>query len=201
MTWLANCLADAISHVAASPLLLVIVIIAATFVLEDLATATVALLANPLGIDWSIALSSLIVGTAAGDVGVYVLARHAASFPRLQARLEKLIARSARTWVESHGTAMILVARFTPGLRLPVFSGAGAIGFPFARFCVIIVATTLVWTPGLFLFASWSGQAGFDLLEAWGWIVPVSILLMLMCISQLVRFLANRRRTVPGLSA
>jgi membrane protein DedA with SNARE-associated domain len=199
LTGLETLLAEWLSQVAGSPLLLIAVIIVATFILEDLATVTVALLAVPLGIDWTLALSSLIVGTAAGDMGVYFVARHAAAFPWLRKRIEKHSAHPARTWVERHGLMMIVIARFTPGLRLPVFSGAGVIGFPFAPFGIVIVTTTLIWTPGLFYLASWSGRAGLETLNMRGWLLPVAIVAMLLSYASIVRTLA--RKSAPAQAA
>lgn len=192
LTGIETLLSEWLSQLANSPLLLVALIVVATFILEDLATITVAFLAVPLGIDWTLALSSLIVGTAAGDAGVYLIARHAASVPWLRKRIEKHSSHPARTWIERYGLMMIVIARFTPGLRLPVFTGAGAIGFPFAPFGIVIVTTTFIWTPGLFYVASWSGRAGLETLNMWGWLLPVAIVAMLMSYASIVRTVARK---------
>ena len=80
-------LANGLMAVANQPVLLVLAIVLATFILEDIATVTVALLASHMLIDSSIAVAALVAGTVLGDLAVYFVARRAAHLPWIARRL------------------------------------------------------------------------------------------------------------------
>lgn len=144
-------LTDMLTVLAGQPLPLMLVIIAATFVLEDLATVTVALLAGQMVIPGEIALAAVLAGTVLGDLALYAAARWAGRIGIVRRWTERPAAAAVLGWMRRHAIVMTVVARFTPGLRLPVFAGAGTIGVPFLPFALAILISALVWTPGLWL--------------------------------------------------
>lgn len=150
----AELLSTLLMRFAEQPLLLVPAIIVATFILEDLATITVALLASRMVIDSPVALASVVLGTVLGDLALYAVARWAGHRPLARRWLDKPALARVLDWVRRHALVMVVLARFTPGLRLPVFAGAGTIGMPFLPFATTIVVTTLIWTPGLWFAAT-----------------------------------------------
>jgi membrane protein DedA with SNARE-associated domain len=166
---LTELLADLLTRFATDPWLLVPIIVTATFVLEDLATVTVAVLASHMVIDGNVALAAAIVGTALGDIALYAAARWARGVPFVSAWLSRPLLNRTLDWVRRHALPMVVVARFVPGLRLPVFAGAGAVRMPALPFVATIIVTTLLWTPGLYWSAAqlgavhspWSGAIGW----------------------------------------
>lgn len=165
----ATTLSDLLMSVANQPVLLVIVIIAATFVLEDVATVTVALLAARMVIDGPTAAAALVIGTVLGDLALYFAARWAGHYRPIARLLTHPAAAPAINWVRRYSVAMVVIARFTPGLRLPVYAGAGSVGMPAGRFATAVTLSTMVWTPGLYLMARQAGAAGLERLGALGW--------------------------------
>ena len=159
------------------PALFFCAVVLATFILEDVATLTLGLLAALMMVDPLLAISALIVGTVIGDVGLYLLSRRA-SRNKFVARLirrpqhQPLIAR-----LHARAAWWLVVARATPGLRLPVFVGAGTIAYPFERFFVVVAASTLLWTPLLFVIGMQSGMADSGDLV---WLAPAILLLLWM---------------------
>lgn len=147
-------LSDLLMRFAADPLLLVPTIILATFILEDLATVTVALLSSRMLIDSPTALTSVVLGTILGDLALYAVARWAGHRPLARRWLGKAALAKALDWMRRNALLMVVLARFTPGLRLPVFAGVGTIGMPFPPFAATVVVTTLIWTPGLWFAAT-----------------------------------------------
>ena len=187
--------------VASQPVLLVLAIVIATFILEDIATVTVALLASHMVIDGSIAVAALVAGTVLGDLAVYFVARRAAHLPWIARRLNGGGVKPVLAWLERNAVAMVLVARFTPGLRLPVFAGAGTIGMPARTFVLVITLSTLVWTPGLFWAAGTLGMAELGRLGAYSWVLPAALILAMALAPRIVSALISRRGdAVPAIA-
>lgn len=182
--------------VTAHPILLVLLIVGATFVLEDVATVSIALLASQMVIDTSIALPALVVGTVLGDLAVYGVARRASHVPVVARFLASSSLRPVIGWIDQHALGMVLVARFTPGLRLPVFAGAGSLGVPFSAFATVIVLSTLVWTPGLYWAANTLGAAELDQLGSYGWLLPLILIIGMAGAPRIVSAVMNRREAV-----
>jgi len=179
--------------VANEPVLLVLVIVIATFILEDVATVTVALLALHMMIDASIAVAALVAGTILGDLAVYYVAKRLAHVPLVARLLGGAAVRPVLGWLERNALAMVLIARFTPGLRLPVFAAAGSLGVPVRGFAVVIALSTLVWTPGLYWAASSLGMASLEWLGALGWLLPATMIGTMALAPRLVTVAVNRR--------
>lgn len=163
-------LPDLISAFAMQPLLLVPIIVLATLVLEDVATITVGVLASRMLVDPTIAVTSLVIGTALGDIGLYLIARRARNWPFARGIMRKVDTTPITRWLQQHAMVMLVVARFTPGTRIPIFAGAGALATPFLPFCAVIIATTLLWTPGLYVLASKADMHLITGTGSWGWI-------------------------------
>ena len=173
---------------ASQPFILGVAIILATFVLEDAATIAVAVLASQMVIDPQLALGALLFGTVAGDLALYALARWA-SASRLVQRLALGSAPAARLlgWLSSHALLLTLIARFTPGLRLPVYLGAGAARVPFVRFALVVTGSALVWTPGLFWATSALDDVGLAKLGAWSWVLAAGLAALLLLTARVTR--------------
>lgn len=186
-------LINSLMAVASQPVLLVLAIVLATFVLEDIATVTVALLASQMFIDGTVAVAALVAGTVLGDLAVYYIAKGAAHLPWIARRLSGRSAKPVLAWLERNAVAMVLVARFTPGLRLPVFAGAGTIGMPARRFALVITLSTLVWTPGLFWAASTLGMADLGRVGAYSWVLPAALIAVLALAPRIASALIARR--------
>lgn len=185
-------LTSGLMAVANQPVLLVLVIVVATFILEDLATITVALLASHMVIDGAIAVAALVLGTVLGDLAVYYVARRAAHMPLVARFLGGPALRPVLAWLERHALGMVLIARFTPGLRLPVFAGAGSLKVPARGFAVVIALSTLVWTPGLYWAASSVGMAGLERYGMLGWVLPAGLIAAFLLAPRLVSAVVNR---------
>ncbi len=188
-------------NVAHQPYLLVPLIIAATFVLEDIATITVALLASHMVIDPQIAVTALVAGTVLGDIAVFTIARRSAHIPFIARVLRTAGFRSALSWLQLHAVPALLVARFTPGLRLPIFAAAGSSNVSTSLFATVIGLSTLIWTPGLFYLASAAGMAGLDSFGGYAWLAPACLILFFVLLSRVVPMIVNRGSVPVALAA
>jgi membrane protein DedA with SNARE-associated domain len=147
---------DTLTGFAASPLLLFVAIVLLTFVQEDAVTVTAGLLAGRMVVDPLTAVAAVVVGTAVGDLALHAAGRWLADtrpVVRLRGATGSLEGR-----LRKHGLAALAIARFVPGTRLPVFLGSGVVRTPLLSSSVVIVATTLAWTPVLFYLGYGAGE-------------------------------------------
>lgn len=140
---------------------------AATLVSEDAACLTAALLivnGSASAID---AIAACTIGIFAGDVGLWLLGRlGAVSLSRAKSGVsvspvinaaERYLARAkqhpASRQLLNRAAHAIVVSRFLPGMRLPLYVAAGAFGVPFRRFATWSGVACCVWTPFIVLTA------------------------------------------------
>lgn len=152
--------ADALSLLSAEPLLLAGLLFAATFVAEDAATVAAGVAAAQLGADPALPLASVILGTAAGDLALYGLGRWGAQTSHGQKLGHRADVQRAQRLVAHRNAALVVAARFAPGMRLPIFLASGLAAVPFRPFALLIALSTPLWTGLLFEAARRFGEAG-----------------------------------------
>lgn len=150
---------DILAAISGQPLLLAAMLFAATFVLEDAATIAAGLLVARSGADPTLALSAVILGTAAGDMALYAIGRWGAGTKpgrKLRARAD---VQRAEQWIAGRVLTLVFAARFMPGSRLPVYTASGLVAAPLGAVATMIGITTPVWTGALFMIARLAGEA------------------------------------------
>lgn len=166
-----------LAQLAGHPVWLALAMIGATFVLEDAATVAVGLLASQMVLDPTSSVLTLLVGTILGDLALYVAGRVAADTYWGRNWRARSQGRSAESFLRARGDLMLIVARFTPGLRLPVYSAAGFLGLPAARVAGIIAVMSAIWTPGLFWLSATLGEAAAKLPGAFAVVLVLGVAL------------------------
>jgi membrane protein DedA with SNARE-associated domain len=183
-------LSELLMAVADDPFALGLAIMAATFLLEDAATITVALLASRMAIDGKTALAAATVGTILGDFALYAAARWAGERPLVRRWTSRPAVERVLDWMRRHAIPLVVLARFTPGLRLPVYAGAGTVRVAAGPFALAVILSTLVWTPGLYWAATALDAAD---LGAARWLAPGLLLVLLLFVPRVTaRMLARR---------
>ncbi len=102
---------------------------------------------------------------------------------------EKLAAASA--WIEKRGINVVLVSRFTPGLRLPTYLAAGLLRSRFWAFAGYFLLASALWTPLLV-----GGTAVFGEQVARQSPVPAVVLVFALLAAGQLRQFESRRRFV-----
>jgi membrane protein DedA with SNARE-associated domain len=177
------------------------VLFLATFASEDLACVTAGVLVAQGSIGFVAAFLSCAAGILLGDLGLYWIGRGAAlGLLRWRWARERLPNRDGSSrWaraLERHGTRIVFTSRFVPGSRLPVFVGAGALGWPFGRFAGILLVAALIWTPFLVFVSTLAGEAVGSWLETWGgtaWLAVPVLLLAAWALSRVASKLSSWR--------
>jgi membrane protein DedA with SNARE-associated domain len=128
----------------------------ATFASEDLAclTAGALIAGGQLGLLPGILACAL--GIYVGDLLLYFAGRAGAPIARRFAPAAKLDA--AARWMADRGAAVVLLSRFTPGLRLPTYLAAGILRTRFWTFNSYFLVAALIWTPLLVGSAAFFGR-------------------------------------------
>lgn len=137
---------------------IVLAIVIGTFVLEDLTTVVVAILAADGYLSVPLALGSLYAGIVLGDIGVYCLGWLASSHPRLRKYVNHEFVAPFRAWLESRYILTIFSVRFVPGLRLPTYTASGFFRSPLTTFALVAIVATSIWTTFLFGASYWFGN-------------------------------------------
>jgi membrane protein DedA with SNARE-associated domain len=188
-------LTDTLIGLASSPLLLFVAVVLLTFVQEDAVTVTAGLLAGRMVIDPTLAVTAVVVGTALGDLALYAAGRWLADtgpVVRLRKATGPLEARLRR-----HGLTALAVARFVPGTRLPVFLASGVVRTPLLASSVVIVVTTLAWTPVLFYLGYGAGDHVLSMLTPATVAAAAALVAAAWFAPKLIRLAADRLRAGP----
>lgn len=126
---------------------------------EDLVLIVAGMLAQDDGRSWLPVAVLMYVGVLAGDSIIFGLGRrygtrllnwqgtHHLFPPKKQAKVQRLF--------DVHGSIVLLVARFLPGLRAPIFSSAGAMRVRYLRFVTYDGAAALFSVPVFVWFGHW----------------------------------------------
>lgn len=126
---------------------------------EDLVLVVAGMLAQDDGRSWIATAVLMYVGVLAGDSIIFLLGRRYGSRllawegthnlfpPRKQARVQRLF--------DMHGSVVLLIARFLPGLRAPIFSSAGAMKVSYVKFVLYDGAAALISVPVFVWLGNW----------------------------------------------
>jgi membrane protein DedA with SNARE-associated domain len=108
-------------------------------------------------------------GAAIGDQAYFYvfrgrLPRLMARFPALQRRTTPLV-----DLVRRHATAMVLLIRFAPGLRVALAAACACVDVPPLRFSIVNAVTAVIWALALMIVVGRAGPAGLAHVGLGGW--------------------------------
>ena len=163
--------------------LLCVGIVLLSYLLEDLAIATAATLSANGDLLPSLALMSIFIGIATGDLGLYVLGRYARKVRWLRYRaLSNSSFKVIRQKLTQRAFVNLFLIRFIPGLRTIGFTLSGFLAIPLPVFFSAVLLATSIWTLLVFTLIYQIGSSVFMQLSELKWLlVPVAFgLLFLM---------------------
>jgi membrane protein DedA with SNARE-associated domain len=170
------------------PWLLVLAIIAGTFIHEDIATVATGILVADGVTSVGVALPALYIGIVAGDLGLYGIGRLVA-LNRISRRLAGGRRFSTlKIWLDERLVAGVLMVRFLPGLRMPAYTTYGFFAMPFRSFLVSVIFAASIWTTGLFYLSYEFGTLTADWLGVLRWpVIVIAAVVPLLAIERIVR--------------
>ncbi|OUJ00973.1 hypothetical protein HK14_11280 [Acetobacter cibinongensis] len=152
-----------------SPLAQMLIVILATFILEDAATVLTAIQVKLHTLNTLEALLALYIGIVLGDVGLYGLGFLAARWPPARRWVQTPERDAQRQWLTGKLFKVVFISRFIPGTRLPLYTACGFFNAGLRTFTLATIAATLIWTTALFVLSLKVGSFILSHLGAWRW--------------------------------
>jgi membrane protein DedA with SNARE-associated domain len=125
-----------------------------TFAYEDGATLLAVTLGMAGRLDPRLGLASAFLGIWGGDVGLYWVGATLGGKLEQSKLVKRLVSPEAyfkaRSWFERRGALTIVVSRFIPGSRLPLYIAAGALKQPARLFASVTGICAIVWVSAIF---------------------------------------------------
>ena len=172
-------------------------IVLATHLSEDLTCISAGILAGQNYISVYLAFIACTVGILVADSLLYFIGRWAGR-PALQKWplrwwIKPKAVDKAAHWFEARGSFVVILSRFLPGSRVPVFVSAGILAMPFAKFFWLIFFSSLVWTPVRIGLAMLLGElilVWFDVYQNYALLISlIAILLLWFGLRQIQRLI------------
>lgn len=162
------------------PLILAALILLGTYILEDAAIVSAALLSADGLIPSELAFAALFLGIFTGDLGLYGLGLLLTRFQWLERFLKTHAVDRAGIWLKDKMVVTVLMVRLIPGLRLPVYTACGFFRLSFICFLLLVLAASLLWTAAIFYGFYAVGAMFWADLGTWKWILLPVIALLIM---------------------
>lgn len=174
----------------------VLIVFLATLVHEDSAIVSGAYLMHSHAMTMPVAMTTLMMGVIAGDLGIYGLGILAARVVPLRRFVLNRVTPSRREWLDRNLMSTLVACRLAPGLLFPTFLTCGFLSVPFRRFALGVVGTALVYVPIMLLAVQAVGEDVIERVGPWGW---GAVLLALVAIGTLRKhFWPSRRLPAVG---
>ncbi|MBI1239760.1 MAG: hypothetical protein GC199_10525 [Alphaproteobacteria bacterium] len=174
---------------------LLLALFLATFVLEDAATVSAALLASGGMVSTGPALAVLYAGIFLGDLGLYALGFLAGRNKRLRKWIGIGRIRVGRRWLGRRLVPALIGARFVPGLRLPTYTASGFFQVSFVTFALVAAGAAGLWTTGLFCLVYLFGETVLPNVGPWRWVLAALVVFIIIGLPHVI----GMRRLGAGL--
>lgn len=138
--------------------LLILAIVLATFISEDLTVIAVGLLIVSNTIDPGVGLIGCFLGIVLGDYGIWAIGRFAGRrllrWPFFRRVLPEPSLEKWRRIFDTHIAKTVFLSRMLPGTRLPMYLAAGILARRSARFLFWVTIAVAIWTPILLVLTA-----------------------------------------------
>jgi len=182
-------------------------IVLATFITEDLACIAAGLLVAQGRIEFVPALVACFVGILVGDVLLFLAGRYIGRPALYRAPLRWFIndehVEIASRWLDRRGAVVIGVSRFVPGARLPTYFTAGMLHTNVVMFAIYFLIAVAVWTPLLVTLTVYIGERAFtyfDFFQRHAIVAVIVLALVVLFVAHVVvpAFTFHGRRKLYG---
>lgn len=174
------------------PWILCLFIFLFTFVLEDVATVSAALLSSYGHVMPEMAYLSLLAGIVLGDMGLYGLGYGASRFEWAKKILERKRVVMVHDWLDTREVLAVLAARFVPGARLPTYTAMGFFRLSFAKFMVTVFVASVLWTSLLFAAIYTIGEVFVDQLESLRWPLAIVMVVIVVVMPRVIQLFVKK---------
>ncbi|AEF53407.1 DedA family protein [Marinomonas posidonica] len=167
---------------------LLIGIILLSYLLEDLAIVTAAVLASQGNMPIAWALLGIFIGIATGDLALYGLGRSGRRLRCVRLRLLKMpYFHMAKQRFETRLFLNLFIIRFVPGLRTVGFTLSGFIALPVGLFLSAVITATALWSSLVFSIIYTFGQQTWLVATQYQWLLIPVALFGLLSVNRLIK--------------
>ena len=165
---------------SASFALLSVGIVLLSYLLEDLAIATAAILSAQGSLPPSLALLAIFIGIVTGDLGLYILGSYTRKIRWLRYRaLTNVSYKRVKRNLQQRAFLNLFIIRFIPGLRTIGFTLSGFLPIPLPLFLSAVLLASSIWTLLVFTLIYLLGSNMLMLLSEFKWgLIPVAFALL-----------------------
>ncbi|MGF1763165.1 VTT domain-containing protein [Aliivibrio kagoshimensis] len=162
--------------------MLVASIILLSYLLEDLAIITAAVLASNQDLSLSLAIIAILIGISTGDIGLYLLGRFSRHWRWFRYRLLTRPAfKEIKHRLQQKTIRNIFIIRFIPGLRSVGYALCGHFNIQFTHYISAVVLATSLWTAVVFTLVYQLGQQTMIQSNPYKWaVIPIALLLLIL---------------------
>ena len=161
---------DILPQFSNSPLLVALAVILVSWIWEDAAVVSSALLAADMVIPVPLAVVAIFAGICSGDMGLYYLGRLAILWRPLRSRiLLNPRSRELRRRFRRRILSNIMVIRFLPGLRTLGFTLCGLWRVSATRFFIAMTLAGAAWIAVVFTLVYLLGTSEWLVSGPWKW--------------------------------
>lgn len=178
-----------------SPWLQMVAIAVATFVSEDLTCITAGLLVRNAQLDLAVAVLGCMLGIFVGDIGLWaigrIFGRRLLAWPWIGQRIPLRRLERLGGFIDTHVGKAVLISRFLPGTRMPMYLAAGMLGRKSWQFFFWFVVAVFVWVPLVLALVIIVGDAAVAHLERFfgsGWISLVLAVALMFVLLRTLEF-------------
>jgi membrane protein DedA with SNARE-associated domain len=178
-----------------SMILIYLAIVLFAFLLEDLATVVVGLLAADGVVSTSVAFISLYIGIVLGDTVFYLIGMLARTHPRLAHYINHDFTAPFRSWLESRYAFNIFSGHFIPGMRSTTYIASGFFRCKLSTFVPMAMAGGLLLLTTYFTLAYLFGSVTSGWISHIRWGVAGIFVLVLFFIGRhnLLKYSSSER--------
>ena len=173
--------------------LYMLLIIFSTLLSEDLACIGGGLMVAQGMIGFWPAAAAAVMGIYIGDFSLYIAGRMMGNsvfnIPPFNWMIKKENVYSAEAWFQKKGPVILVLSRFIPGSRLPVYLSAGILKTGFWTFLLYFGLTALIWTPTFVWFSVFAGGELLTFYESYEEYALWTILGVIVFLVVLLRYL------------
>lgn len=154
---------------------------------EDIATATIALLAAHGHVPVQLGFSAVLTGIYICDIGIFFGGWFARGHRYAYGLLKRAKVRRVKRVLKNNLIPTILITRALPGMRLPTFFALGFFHADPIRFILIAGGAVSLWSAFLFSMTYIIGNQVLTALEGpWFWVVVVLLLAVVLVVPRLI---------------
>ena len=161
-----------------NPLFLMLGIIIISYVLEDAAIVSAALLSIDSSLSYTSGLIAVFVGIASGDLILYYIGASSHKIPWAHKKLNSKKGQAIQQRVNQKAFLSIFLIRFIPGLRGIGYLACGALKVNVITFSLSILFASTIWCGLIYSAIYWLGDALWLTDSPWRWaLAPVLLLI------------------------